>query len=525
MSSHDASFSSQGQHGNCPLMHERKVRLVSASTWQMLANIYLQATAHRYEPKEDEKIGNCVQCYADQTAASMFPSRIEQWKENEGNQDLMDMLERGERRYPSALEESLVQKYSPENERELVILHHLDVQRWREAHSIICTSLNSKRKAGLLRKQLIPQLSRLLFDSSSTGNLGLRWKFRSLQSRDGELLGNCTFLGLEPYSQEEDTKGWLKSVTKSNVELLFKEEFKKMKETLEDLYEIIHSGRQKLSFEVETPSVSLAIQKGIGPKFLIPEMSGEDTDLPIFSDECLRDGVVVAKADNCKNDSNSTEKKPPNGPICKVIVHEIEDEGDFDVGVAATQINLEIESLGSNMATSSAGRPRRTRSAMTGKGPGGFPVREFEVALDGNLAHLRLLIHEANARPVFNQLLFLLPASAVLEVVELDKNVDNSKTLYEIVTGETYTSETCGVDANANHVLHMILAHRSSDPDATRKSQRRKKLTDEETSMEQSMMLFLIETSSAGWKDSTHAKKKSKPAQQERGFEVRANLF
>ncbi|EJK73427.1 hypothetical protein THAOC_04954 [Thalassiosira oceanica] len=232
-------------------------------------------------------------------------------------------------------------------------------------------------------------------------------------------------------------------------------------------------------------------------------MSGDLDDLVVFGDERIEDGVLLPKATANKKPS---EKKPPKpeGPICRVVVHEIEDEECFDVEVAARQIALYLESNDSSET-----------GAATGKGLGGFPVREYELALDANLSHLRLLIHQGNSKPLFNQRLFLLPASAGLDAVELDRGAANSKTMYETATGITCNPE---MDVHSYHTLRLILVHGNSD-DGAKKGRRRAKMTDEEKSLEQAMMATLMETACLGWKDSSNAKKNKEPRRQERGFQ------
>ena len=385
------------------MMHERKVRLVSSDTWGRIANVYPEAVAHRYAPKEEGRTGDCELCFAERNAMTLFPKRVERWVEKVGNcDDLVNMLGRSDRRYPVGLAESLGQgdasEADEEADEELVIVHHLDVQRWRGVHRAICAFVNSKRKPELLRKELIG----LLFEPSSADSGSLRWKFRSLKSRHGDLLGNLKFLGLAPYLQDGDTTSFLESLVESNIELLSRDEFKTMKKTLITLDKFIH-GKESVPWEEDAPSV-LVVREGPTSRFRLPEMSGDLDDLVVFGDERIEDGVLIPKSNANKKPS---EKKPPKpeGPICRVVVHEIEDEECFDIEVAASQIALDLESNDSSetVQTTSTGRPRRTRSAATGKGPGGFPVREYELALDANLAHLRLLIHQGNSKPLFNQ--------------------------------------------------------------------------------------------------------------------------
>ncbi|EJK72318.1 hypothetical protein THAOC_06161, partial [Thalassiosira oceanica] len=274
--------------------------------------------------------------------------------------------------------------------------------RWRDVHQIIHAFVTSKRKRKRTPASLRKELIGLLFEPSSSDCGSLRWKFRSLKSSHGEVLGNSKFLGLASFSQEQGPKSFLESIAESNVELLSKSEFKSMKRTLTALDRFIH-GTEKVPWSDDDPPV-LVVQEGTSSKFRLPQMSGDLDDLVVFGDERIEDGVLLPKATANKKHS---EKKPPKpeGPICRVIVHEIEDEECFDVEVAVSQIALDLESNDSSetVQTTSTGSPRRTMSAATGKGPGGFPVRVYELALDANLSHLRLLIHQDNSKPLFNQ--------------------------------------------------------------------------------------------------------------------------
>ena len=89
--------------------------------------------------------------------------------------------------------------------------------------------------------------------------------------------------------------------------------------------------------------------------------------------------------------------------------------------------------------------------------------------------------------------------------------------MYETVTGIAFNPE---IDVPSYHTLRLILVHGNSD-DGAKKGRRRAKMTDEEKSLEQAMMATLMETASPGWRDSSNAKKKKNPSQQERGVQVR----
>ena len=97
----------------------------------------------------------------------------------------------------------------------------------------------------------------------------------------------------------------------------------------------------------------------------------------------------------------------------------------------------------------------------------------------------------------------------------MDRGTANSKTMYETVTGITHKPE---MDVHSYHTLRLILVHGNSD-DGAKKGRRRAKMTDEEKSLEQTMMATLMETACLGWKDSSNKKKKN-PRREERGFQV-----
>ena len=180
------------------MMHDRKVRLVSSDTWGRIANLYPDAVAHRYSPKEEGRTGNCELCFAERNAMTLFPKKMETWVQKVGDcDDLVDILGRSDRRYPVGLGESPGRgdASEAEDEDEIFIVHHLDVQRWRDVHQAIGAFVTSKRKPESLRKELIG----LLFEPSSSDCGSLRWKFRSLKSSLGELLGNSKFLGLASF--------------------------------------------------------------------------------------------------------------------------------------------------------------------------------------------------------------------------------------------------------------------------------------------------------------------------------------
>ena len=129
-----------------------------------------------------------------------------------------------------------------------------------------------------------------------------------------------------------------------------------------------------------------------------------------------------------RQDKSRAKKDTPKGPLCKIHIHEI--HSGLDVVVATSLIIAEISSDQETQQTSSNGRPKRSRKARGDKGS--FPTLEIEMALDGNLAHFKLLLNQSKGKKLFDQRLVLISPGSSVEAQELTKDSDR-KTMKELV--------------------------------------------------------------------------------------------
>ena len=496
-------------HGKCPIMHNRnQVRLISGAAWKQISKAFPEALAHGYEPKSNDAIGNCKQCLLEKEQGKMLPQKLNEWKESIfDSETLHELLERGEgtKSYPSVINVAL--NHNSEESITCRVLHDVDLQRWMDALNIV--EKMGKKKSDTIRRQLIE----LLFVSSETSPSGREWRFRSLKCQDHDR----ATVDIPKECDNGDVRSWLQKLDDSNVKLLLDAEYDEFARSLTDLEAILYR-EESARHPPEPPTVTLSLQDGRPSMCINPRLCHRGCTVPLFSDECIQDDHIVLKPKQPKRPTNKAEpvEEAPKGPLCKVIVHEV--DNGADATVAASSIMLDV-SAEKEMLASNNGRPRRSRKAR-GDGGGGFPVHEIEMALDGNLAHFRLLLHQRDKK-LYGQRLFLLRNDASEEVEELFSGSSNLKTMQEIALS---TSNADATDNTEDFTIHMILAYESFD---NSKPNTRKRVSEEEKQEEETIHYSLLEIQAGGWKtadvndvsDIAVGGKKTKRRRHERGFQ------
>jgi hypothetical protein len=126
--------------------------------------------------------------------------------------------------------------------------------------------------------------------------------------------------------------------------------------------------------------------------------------------------------------SGDIVNETPIGLLCKALVYQVESGTSIDVAASSIMINASSDESPPITAT---GRPRRSCKAR-GNDVGVYSVEDIEMALDGNLAHLRLLLHQFKGKKLYGQRLFLFYLNLNdVEVKELTHE-DNLKTMHDL---------------------------------------------------------------------------------------------
>jgi hypothetical protein len=203
-------------------------------------------------------------------------------------------------------------------------------------------------------------------------------------------------------------------------------------------------------------------------------------------------------------------------------VHEVENGTSIDVAasiiiVDAANRNIPIPSL------TATGRPRRSRKCRGVEG-GVYSVDDVEMALDGNLAHLRLLLHQTKRKKILGQKLFLLHTSPPQHddaplFTELTM-AHNENFMHEIVSLSDSNNEVGSADKQKDYKIHLVLSY---DDNESSKPYKRKRLNKVDKDEEDDLILSLSNISSGGWKsddgNAVMGGKQSKRRKQERGFQ------
>ena len=483
-------------------MHNRQsARLIQKKVWNNIKKMFPKTIPHVYERKDHEAIGNCAQCYFTEEEKLIFPQKLNDWKcQVTHSSSLNALLRRGKpinRKYPSEIEFGLQNKPATFI---LCILHHDIVQRWRDAVHII--GKVSKKKTSTVKQEL----SSLLFVSSDATLSAREWKCRQIICEQHKMT-----VGIPLPSQHGDAKKWLEDVDKADFELLHEDEHSELRISLELLESILHCENMNALLPeqiISPPAVSMQLEEE-GDTIIIK---------PHICTACNASSSHIASAGDFDITPKTTKakelklEKKIDGPMCKIFVYEVENGTSIDVAASLIVVDASEDNAPSSVFASE--RPHRSRKSRVGEGR--FPVNEIDMALNGNLAHLRLLLHQQKGKRLLGQRLFLLRTSAPHSYEVLDHTSD-LKSMYEIVFGSVLPIEECS-DFTDCITIHLVLSYDSSS------SKRRRKLTPEEETEQEDLHFSLLEIADVGWNpnnsnDIKARGPRTKQRRQERGFQ------
>ncbi|KAL3827212.1 hypothetical protein ACHAXA_006767 [Cyclostephanos tholiformis] len=483
-------------------MHNRQsVRLISDDIWQKIKKIYPKALTHSFEFKKNNATGNCVQCHLEAEDGRLFLQKLKEWKSKVLQPPLSELLQRRKQCtnfYPSKID-LLLQNEAKESIH-LRALSRSDLQRWRDFFYV--AEKASKKSNDVIKKQLNDLFS------------GGEWKFQSFICNEHQMT-----VGIPSVSEHEDVTKWLEEVMKSNVELLLCEEYDKLLSSLISLESLLRSGNDSdaLPLKAKPPTITIDPYERAFITTIVPQTCIHGCSLFVHGDNYIENGGMISNPAPNSARKTKTIYEVPGGPLCKVFVHEVENGTSIDV--AASSIIVDASNRNTPLLTAT-GRPRRSRKSR-GEEVGVYSVDEVEMALDGNVAHLRLLLYQYKGKKILGQKLFLLHTSAPEHddaplFTELSKEYDE-KMMHEIVS---LPNSNDGADKQEDCEIHLILSY---DDDETSKLKKRTRLNKEDKDEEDDLVLSLSNISNGGWKSDDGnvviGEKQSKRRKRERGFQ------
>src|SRR6056300_621030 len=512
------------EHGKCHSMHKRRsVRLVPAMVWSKILKVFPHAIAHSMESKMDECIGNCAACFQEKQQEELFPLKLTEWRDQiKLPGTLRDLYTKGGNDEevgsitPPEIEiflSTCALSGDASNKLTCYIVQCREIQRWRDAYDSVVKAKKARKTNNFIRNQL----NELLFTSSSDDSESREWNFRSLTCGDHKR--SVGFPAPDNDAIREDViklKEWLALLSAAKFGLLLEEEFRSFISSLSSLEKILHGNNSSTGLDQVTPTVSISIRDGASRVDVQPSPCTDGCAVSLFGDECLDNGVICKKLGEGKIAAPQAEvvsvDEDNGGSICKVIVHQI--ESGMSVEVAASQIAL---ILSSNEVEDAPKHGIHIMSLRKRKARGSFPMHEIEMALDGNLAHFRLLLHQVSRESVFNQRLFMLPqALHDSSITELSHGSDED-TMLDLI------SKACGccdAVAGEDQTVHIIMTY-GDEIDTTKPNRGAgKQMSKEERDEEDAIIGILTEKACGGWKTAVVAGRGKKPGKrQERGFQ------
>jgi hypothetical protein len=182
--------------------------------------------------------------------------------------------------------------------------------------------------------------------------------------------------------------------------------------------------------------------------------------------------------------------------VFNICVYEV--EGGIDLDVAASAI---LADLDTSVVPSQQRRSRRKKK-------GAFPIHSLQVPKEGNLAQLRLVIHEKTGKRLLHQSLHLIDknTSALMDLTETDNSKGLSGFISDQVEGDS----------------HIIMTYKENDSgEQNEKRRTRKRPTKIDDEMEESLLSTLTELAFRGMKSDQYdvcKGKRMKRRREERGF-------
>lgn len=506
------------EHGKCLAMYKRRsVRLVPPSVWSKILKVFPDAISHEFEPKMEEALGNCAACFQEKEKEELFPVKLAEWRNQiKEPGTLRDLYTRGGSdgeacsSTPPEIEmflEVCADSKDKRNKLTCYIVQCREIQLWRDAYDCIVKTKKARKTNDFIRKQL----NGLLFNFCSDDVAARKWNFRSLTCDKHKMAVGFPSLDIDATNGDVNKlKEWLSSLGAAKFELLLEDEFRSFISSLSCLEEILH-GNSSARLEQVAPTVSISIQDGAPRVNVQPTFCTDGCEVSLLVDEYLDNGVICKKEAEAVALTEKAEVVPieedNGGPLCKIIVHQI--ESGMNIDVAASSIALTLSSNEVQEATS------QRRGLRKRKAKGAFPVHIVEMALDGNLAHFRLLLYQVSRESVRNQRLFIMTQPLQEPSATELTHVSDEETMLDLIS-KSSCNDDCPTEEE--HTIHVIMSY--EDSVAQNKRGTGKRMSKEERDEEDAIIATLTDKACGGWKTADVVGRGKKPGKrQERGFQ------
>lgn len=494
------------KHGCCHLMHNsRSVRLISGDAWRNIKHIFTETLAHPFTCKTIDATGNCELCHAEVMEERLLPQKLSEWTTSIAQSQLLfELRGRGiqtDKLYPSEVNQLL--QLNLKGPLSLRILSQADVQIWRDCIRVVEKA--GKKNTDVIRKQL----SDIILPKSSPFRLELICEMHQMT------------INVPSLTESKDVSSWLDKLNRSSVELLLIDEHDGLLLSIAKLESILRSesGSKLPVFKSQSPpSISISLQEGKLITAINPQTCRYGCTSSNSDNDAINSVVLSSQSGQSKRAklarSGEVVNEVPKGPLCKAVVHQVENATSIEVAASSIMINA---SIAESPLLSATGRPRRSCKA---RGTGVYSVEAIEMALDGNLAHLRLLLHQLKGKKLYGQRLFLLfMISTKVEVKELTLD-DNLKTMHDLAIISAFDSNCNSdyTDSKQDCTIYLVLSY--DDVESTKSNNSRIRHNQEEKDEDDYIALALSDIACGGWKtDDVSSVKQIKRQRQERGFQ------
>lgn len=503
------------EHSKCLAMHKRRsVRLVPGSVWSKILQVFPNAISHKFEPKMEESLGNCAACFQEKQKEELFPVKLTEWRNQiKEPGTLRDLYTKGGNEgdacsnTPPEIDMFLEHSGDKGNKLTCYIVQCREIQRWRDAYDCVVKAKKARKTNDFIRKQL----NDLLFNFSSDDSSARKWNFRSLLCDKHRMAVGFPSPDIDAINDDfNELKKWLSSMSAAKFELLLEDEFRSFIASLSCLEAILH-GDSSTGLGQFTPTVSISIQDGTPSVNVQPTLCTDGCAVSLFGDEYLDNGIICQKEEGAVAAPAKAEVVPieedNNGPICKIIVHQI--ESGMNIDVAASSIAVNTSSHEAQEATN------QRRGLRKRKAKGAFPNHVVEMALDGNLAHFRLLLYQVSRERVRNQRLYIMTQQLEEPSVTELTHASDDDTMQDLISKSTCNDNFTTED---EHTIHVIMSY--EDSAAQNKRGAGKRMSKEERDEEDAIIATLSDKACGGWKTADVVDRGKKVRKrQERGFQ------
>ena len=512
------------EHGNCHAMHKRRsVRLIPRSIWSKILQVFPDAIPHKFEPKMEEALGNCSACFQEKQREEQFPLQLTEWK-NQVKQPgtLTDLYTKGGNDgetdicTPPEIDMFLELCAHSEDKTDKLtcyIVHCREIQKWRDAYDCIVKAKKAKKTNDFIRMQL----NTLLFKPFSDDACIREWNFRSLTCATHKRTVGFPFPDIDAINGDVNKlKEWLSLMSASKFQLLLEDEFRSFITSLSALEEILH-GNNSARLDETTPTIVISNDDGVPGVEVQPSPCSEGCSISLFDDEYLDNGVICKRAEESVSAPAAAEvevvpiEEEPSGPTCKIVVHKVENDLSIDVAASTIGANLSSNEV-EEVSNQRRGLRRRKRN-------GEFPTYEVEMALDGNLAHFRLLLYQVSRERVRNQRLYIMSQFSVESPVTELTHLRDEETMQVLISKSACNNEN-DTAPKEEQMIHIIMSYDDSGSTKLNSRGTEKRMTKEERDEEDALIATLTDKSCGGWKTADVVVKGKKSGnRQERGFQ------